>query len=90
MGAPQPRYGKEEAARRGQEIYEKSVRSQVEDGNTGRIVAIDIDTGAFEVGDDVLTASDLLLARRPNAQTWLVRIGREAVHRFGHWTADAA
>ena len=34
------RYSKEELARRGQELYESSVRQQVESGNTGKIIAI--------------------------------------------------
>jgi hypothetical protein len=79
----QPRYSKEELARRGTEIYEQQVRSQVEENNQGKIVAIDIETGAFEVAEDLLTASDRLLARCPEAQTWFVRIGHRGVHRFG-------
>jgi hypothetical protein len=34
---------------RGDEIYETQVRSQVEEGDRGKIVAIDIETGDFEV-----------------------------------------
>lgn len=83
MTALQPRYSKEEFARRGTEIYEQHVRPQVEENNQGKIVAIDIETGAFEVAEDLLTASDRLLARCPEAQTWFVRIGHRAVHRFG-------
>ena len=45
-------YSKEEFARRGNEIYHTQVRPQVEEGNHGKIVAIDIETGAFEVADD--------------------------------------
>ncbi len=63
MTVRQPRYSKEEFARRGNEIYESQVRSQVEEGNQGRIVAIDIETGAFEVADDSLTAAKQLLIR---------------------------
>src|SRR5689334_19595655 len=80
---PQPRYSKEEHARRGTALYEQHVRPQVEAANRGRIVAIDIDSGAFEVADDTLTASQHLLARHPDAQMWCVRIGYPAVHRFG-------
>ena len=83
MTVRQPRYGKEEFARRGDEIYKSQVRSQVEDGNYGRIVAIDIETGAFEVADDIVTASEYLLAKYPNAQTWFIRIGHQAVYHFG-------
>jgi hypothetical protein len=79
----QPRYSKDEVACRGDEIYETLVRSQVEEGNYGKIVAIDIETGAFEVAKDSLTASDRLLEKYPDAQIRFVRIGHRAVHRIG-------
>jgi hypothetical protein len=77
------RYSKEEFARRGNEIYESQIRPLVEAGNRGKIVAIDIDSGAFELADDTLTASDRLLAQCPDAQIWCLRIGYKGVHRFG-------
>ena len=83
MTALRPRYSKEEFARRGTEIYEQQVRPQVEDGNQGKIVAIDIETSAFEVAEDTLTASERLLTRYPDAQIWCVGIGHQGVHRFG-------
>lgn len=83
MTVRQPHYSKEEFAQRGDEIYESQVRAQVEAGNHGKIVAIDIETGAFEVAKDSLTASDQLLAHYPEAQIWFVRIGHRAVHRIG-------
>jgi hypothetical protein len=83
MAVRQPRYSKEEFARRGHEIYESHVRSEVEADNHGKIVAIDIETGAFEVGDDSLTAAKQLLVRCPDAQIFGIRIGHRAVHRFG-------
>jgi hypothetical protein len=83
MTVRQPRYSKEEFARRGHEIYESHVRSEVETDNHGRIVAIDIETGAFEVGDDSLTAAKQLLVHYPDAQIFGIRIGHRAVYRFG-------
>jgi hypothetical protein len=83
MAVRQPRYSKEEFARRGDEIYETQVRSQVEEGSHGKIVAIDIETGAFEVADDLLTASKQLSAQVADPQTWFVRIGHPAVDHFG-------
>jgi len=79
----QPRYTKEEYAHRGNELYESQVRSQVEDGNHGKIVAIDIETGAFEVAEDTITATDRLYERVPDAQPWVIRIGHRTVYRFG-------
>jgi hypothetical protein len=82
-GSSQPRYSKEEFAQRGNALYESEIRQQVEEGNHGKIVAINIETGAFEVADELLTASKQLLTRLPDAQTWFVRIGHLAVDRFG-------
>ena len=89
MAVRQPRYSKEEFAQRGKEIYESQVRSQVEEGNHGKIVAIDIETEAFQVAKDSLTASDQLLAQYPEAQIWFVRIGHRAVHRVGFISSSA-
>lgn len=77
------RYPLEELARRGAELYERQIRAQVEAGNLGRIVAIDVETGNFELGDTSLEAGDRLLARCPDAQTWCERIGFRAVRSFG-------
>ena len=79
----QPRYDKEEFARRGDAIYEVKLRPILEKENHGKFVAIDIETGAYEVDEDELTASDRLLTRVPRAQIWLRRIGFRYVHRFG-------
>lgn len=85
MKVRQPRYSAEDHARRGTEIYEQQVRPQVEAGNQGKIVAIDVETGAFEMAEDTLTASERLLVRYPDAQIWCVRIGHPGVHRLGAW-----
>ncbi len=74
---------KEQFAKRGREIYERSVRPLVEANNKGRIVAIDIDSETYEIADDVITAAKQLFARVPGAQPWIVKVGYPAVHRFG-------
>jgi hypothetical protein len=87
MHAREPRYTKEEFARRGDKIYDQQIRPKVEQGNRGKIVAIDIETGAYELGDDEITASDRLLARCPDAQIWFKRFGYRAVHRIGRFAS---
>jgi hypothetical protein len=82
----QPRYSKEEFARRGTEIYDRDIRPQLPPGSDGKIAAIDIETGAYEIGENTIQASDRLFARCPDAQIWFVRVGRPAVHRIG-WHA---
>jgi hypothetical protein len=67
MAVRQRRYSKEELAQRGQELYESSIRQQVETGNEGKIVAIDIETGDFEIDETVMGSTDRLFERQPNA-----------------------
>jgi hypothetical protein len=83
MAASQPRYSIEEFARRGDEIYERDIRPHVEAGDEGKFVIIDIDSGAYEIDTDELVASDRLLARHPDAQAWLTRVGSRYARRFG-------
>jgi hypothetical protein len=83
MAPRSPRYTKEEFARRGTELYEQKIRPLVEQGNHGRVVVIDIETGDYQVADDGLEACRPLIARRPDAQLYCVRIGHRAVERFG-------
>lgn len=83
MALRQPRYSKEEFARRGDEIYNSQVRPQVEAGDDGKIVAIDIETGGWEIDADEIKASKRLETRYPDAQIWFVKIGSRYVRRFG-------
>lgn len=83
MPLRQPRYSKEEFARRGDEIYDSQVRPQVEADNDGKIVAIDIETGGWEMDTDEINASKRLETRYPDAQTRFVRVGSRYVRRFG-------
>lgn len=83
MTVRHPRFSKEEFARRGDLIYQTKIRSQVEAGNHGKIVVIDIDTGDFEVDAREIAACNRLEARHPDAQIWIVRVGSHHVRRFG-------
>ena len=83
MAALEPRYSKEEFARRGDEIYEREVQPHLKQDDLGKFVVIDIESGAYEIDPDEIVASDRRLARRPDAQVWLVRAGSRYSRRFG-------
>jgi len=55
----QPKYSDEEFERRGTEICESSIRSEIETGNIGKIVAIDIESGAYAIAGGMVTISAL-------------------------------
>jgi len=81
MSPQQPRYSAEETARRGDEIYEREVRARVEAGSHGKVVAIDVKTGAYALDENALAAALRLRARRPNAEIWFVRVGHRMLHQ---------
>ena len=89
MKTREPRYGKEEYARRGKEWYRTVIRPKLGLEVKGKYVAIDIETGQFEIADELLAASRALYARVPDAQPWSERIGYLAVGSFaGHTPED--
>ena len=76
-------FNDEEIARRGKELYENP-RVQVEvEAHIGKVIAIDVETGDYEIGDDLLAISLQLKSRHPNAEMWAERIGFNAVYTFG-------
>jgi hypothetical protein len=81
MEALTPRYSKEEFARRGDEIYERDIKPRVSKSDEGKFVVIDIETGDYEIDRDEIVAQDRLMLRRPEAQVWLTKVGRDYARR---------
>ena len=72
-----------EIGRRGREIYER-LRTLLEtEENIGKIVSIDVESGDYEIGDDLVAAGRRLQMRRPDAQMYGKRIGYNAVYAVG-------
>ncbi len=77
------RYSKKEFARRGDAHYDSKVRPHLAAEDDGKFVALDIDTGEYELHASEITAGDRLRKRLPEAQIWMVRVGSRYLHRFG-------
>jgi hypothetical protein len=74
---------RERIAKSGQQIYEHLAATRLRPEDDGKFIAIDIDSGAFEVDPDDFSATERLLHRQPNARMWLGRVGRKAAYRLG-------
>lgn len=85
MEALKPRYSPDEFAQRGQMFYEQKVQPYVAEADGGKFVAIDIETGAFEIDTDDYMATERLSQRQPNAQIWLCRVGQRTAYRIGSY-----
>ncbi|NJM49141.1 MAG: hypothetical protein HC860_25685 [Alkalinema sp. RU_4_3] len=79
-----PTLDREDIAQRGHQIYDLTLRTQVETTeNIGQIIAIDLNTSEYEIDPDLLIACNRLKARHPNTITWAGRIGYDAVYAIG-------
>jgi hypothetical protein len=79
-----PNISDREIARRGRDLYDRTIRARVETvENIGRIISIDIDTGNYEIGEDLLDLSTRLQLKSPHAIIWAERIGFNAVYAVG-------
>ena len=79
----------DETVRLGLEIYERDIRHKVEKDHVGKIVAIDVDSGCWALGDDAVisdedVAVERLRAKQPDAVNILCeRAGYYALRSFG-------
>ena len=78
-----PRYSMEEFERRGTDLYETKIRAQVEAGNLGRLLFIDIESGDYALAAAELEGAQVLIDKNPDAQIWCKRIGYVASSGFG-------
>ena len=80
---PHTRFSADEIVERGKRIYEERLRVQLEPGNEGKLLVIDIETGDYELGEDLLSAGDRLHAKHPDAALYSMRIGSPVLYRIG-------
>ena len=83
MPAGKRRYSKEEFARRGDALVESKVRPNLTPADEDKFVAIDIETGEYELDRNEMKAADRLCKRIPDPQIWLVHVTLGYLHRFG-------
>ena len=76
-------YTPEEVGRRGEEIYHQQIRPRVEAGNRGKFLVLDIKTGDYEIDAEDVVATQRLLARKPHAVLYGLRIGHPTAYRLG-------
>jgi hypothetical protein len=79
----QPKYSASEVVRKGELLYAREIRHQVEPAHVGEFLAVDIESGSYEVDRDELAAINRARARNPDAVLYLVKVGYPAAHRLG-------
>ena len=79
----QRRYSKDEFARRGDALVASKVRPNITAADEDKFVAIDIETGEYELDKSEMKAADRLRKRLTDPQIWLVHVTSGYLHRFG-------
>ena len=70
-----------EIGRRGEALYEP-LRAQMEAEHRGAFLSLDVETGEYAVGSTSREACDALLAKKPGALLYTVRIGFRTAGRI--------
>ena len=83
MAPSRRRYSKEEFARCGDALISSKVRPNLTTADEDKFVAIDIETGEYELDKNEMKAADRLRKRVPDPQIWLVHLTLGDLHRFG-------
>lgn len=74
----------EAVAKRAYQIYEGEIRQKVEtEGNIGKMIIINVETGDYEVDKTGLQAAKNLQAKSPYARLFGIRIGYNVAASFG-------
>lgn len=82
MPAIERRRALEEVARLGAEVFDRQVRPALRPEDDGKFVAVDIETGEYELDEDDYAAVTRLRNRRPSAEVWLGRVGQPAAYKM--------
>lgn len=80
---PDADFDREEFARRGQEYYDRCLRARLEPDYDGQFLALEVETGEYEVDCDRMAAMNRAKAKHPGSVFYLVRIGHRTVGRIG-------
>ena len=80
---PYAKYTPEEVESRGQAIYDQQIRPALEPEHEGKFLVVDVETGQYEIDEDDLKATKRVLAKRPDAVLYGLRIGHAAAYRLG-------
>lgn len=75
-------------AGRGQTLFETRIKENVRNENPDDFLAIDIESGDYEIGPDDLPTSARLRARRPEAVLFTRRVGDECAYSLVGGFAD--
>ena len=83
MPTTKPRRPLDELATLGGRIFDQQILPTLRPEDNGKFVAIDVETGDYEMDADDYTAVARLQSRKPEADIWLMCAGYPTTYRIG-------
>jgi hypothetical protein len=80
---PYANYTPDEVSARGEALYAEQIRDRVKAEDKGKFLVMDIETGDYEIDEEDLRATKRVLAKRPAAVVYGLRIGYPTAYRLG-------
>jgi len=74
---------REEFVRRGKDYYDRFLRDKLEPEHKGKFLALDIETGDYEMDADEMAAIDRARARMADKIFYILRVGYRTADRIG-------
>ncbi len=72
----------EEIRRKAETMFKREIEPLISKEDPRKFLAIDVESGDFEVSASELDATDRVRARNPAATIWLRRVGSPVAHRL--------
>jgi hypothetical protein len=78
-----PSYTNDELANLGEAVFKRDIAERLRGRDLRDFIAIEVESGDYEVDADESLAIDRLHARHPGAVFWIRRVGSHVAHSFG-------
>jgi len=83
MQAPYSQEQLNAIAHRAHTLYDNTIRAQVEPEHIGEFLAVDVESGDYELDSEALAATQRVRGRRPDGVFFLLRVGYPAAYSLG-------
>ena len=80
---PHSRYNSAQIVELGEELYAQKLHDQLEPQHNGKFLALDVETGEYELDDDKLAAIDRARSKCCDAPLYILRVGYPAAVKLG-------
>lgn len=75
--------GPQQVAEEGEKIYTEQLKTKLEREHIGKFVAIDVVSGEYFLGDDILAALEKARNKYPDRVFHTIKIGSQGVFKLG-------